>query len=173
MLGIEENPVETGIGHDFRGDVAAQGTPEPNLRPGCGESVLEGISRQFHGAGGSDELHRDGTEWAEIAMHRVAFACPDHAREGAREHGVPRLQRHAVRAELVREPGDAHGGVAEHARGESSLLDLAIDVHDASDPAQIDVERPYRSATEHYRRRGTVVRDRVEYLPGVHHPCID
>ena len=50
-----------------------------------------------------------------------------------------------MRGELVGEPGDAVGRVAEHSSGDARLLDLAIAQAQCRDPAQISLmwfERP-------------------------------
>src|SRR5580704_5804693 len=61
-----------------------------------------------------------------------------------------KLHRDAAElAELVGEPGDAKRRMAEHAGGDAGLLDLGVAIHDAADPAQIDVHRPDRPAADH------------------------
>src|SRR5581483_11230247 len=55
---------------------------------------------------------------------------------------MPGLHRVAVLADLVGEPSDAERGMAEHAGSQAGLLDFGIAVHDAADPAQIDIHRP-------------------------------
>ncbi len=83
------------------------------------------------------------------------------------------FQRHAVLAELVGEPSDAERGMAEHAGGDAGLLDLRIAIHDAADPAQIDIERPDRPAADDDAGRGAVVGDGVENLALVLQSRID
>lgn len=51
------------------------------------------------------------------------------------------LERMALRADLVGEPGDAERRMAEHAGGEPALFNLGVAIHDAADPAQVDVHR--------------------------------
>src|SRR5712692_4121879 len=63
--------------------------------------------------------------------------------------------------------------MAEHTSGDAGLLDLGIAVHDAADPAQVDIERADRPATDHYPGGGAIVRDRVENLARVLQPRID
>ena len=63
--------------------------------------------------------------------------------------------------------------MAEHAGGDAGLLDLGILVHDAADPAQVDVQRADRPAADHDAGGGAVVRDRVEDLARVLQARID
>src|SRR3984885_4914653 len=91
------------------------------------------------GKGRSNKLQRDAAELAEVGVQRIAFARVDHAGERAGEHQMAGLERDAVLAELVGEPGNAERRMAEHAGGNAGLLDLGILVHDAADPAQVDV----------------------------------
>src|ERR1700722_1790801 len=121
----------------------------------------------------SNKLHRDAAELTEIGVQRIALARMDHAGERAGEHDVAGLERHAVLAELVGEPGDAKRRMAEHAGGDAGLLDLGVAVHDAADPAQVDVHRPDRAAADHNDGGGAVVRHRVEYLARILQPGID
>jgi hypothetical protein len=60
--------------------------------------------------------------------------------------------------------------MAEHAGGNPGLLDLRIFVHDAADPAQVDVERLDRPAADDDAGGRPVVRDRVENLARVLEP---
>ena len=76
-------------------------------------------------------------------------------------------------AELVGEPGDAERRMAEHAGGDAGLLDLGILVHDAADPAQVDVHRTDRPAADHDAGRGAVVGDGVEDLARVLQARVD
>src|SRR5215831_13601206 len=110
------------------------------------------------------ELNSDAAERAEVGMQRVALAGEHHAGERSGEHKMAGLERHAVAAELVGEPGDAEGRMAEHAGRDAGLLDLRILVHDAADPAQVDLERPDRPPADHDAGGGAVVGHRVEDL---------
>src|ERR1700693_4979379 len=65
---------------------------------------------------------------------------------------------------LVAEPGAAERRMPKHAAAQAGLLDLGIAVHDAADPAQIDIERTDRPAADHDTRRGAIVGNRVENL---------
>ena len=96
----------------------------------------------------SNKLHGDTAECAEIGVQRVALLGVHHPRERAGENQMAGLERDAMLAELVGEPGDAQRRMAEHAGGDAGLLDLRIAVHDAADPAQIDVERPHRPSAD-------------------------
>src|SRR5882757_4922763 len=91
-------------------------------------------------------------------MQRVALAGEHHPGERARQHQMAGLERDAVLAELVGKPGHAQGRMTEHAGRHAGLLDFRILVHDAADPAQIDVERPDRPAADHDagRRASTI-----------------
>src|SRR6202161_2791022 len=121
----------------------------------------------------SNKLHGNSAELAEISVQRIAFARMDHAGERAGEHDVAGLQRDAVLAELVGEPGDAERRMTEHAGGDAGLLDLGIAVHDAADPAQVDVHRPDRPDADHDAGGGALVRYGVEYLARSLQPRID
>src|SRR5271167_3243977 len=110
----------------------------------------------------SNKLQRDAAEGAEIGVQRVALPGEHHARERTGEYEMARLERHAMRAQLVGEPGDAERRMAEHAGGDAGLLDLRVTVHDAADPAQIDVERTDRPAADDDAGGGAVVGYGVE-----------
>src|SRR5580704_200485 len=77
-------------------------------------------------------------------MQRVAFFGEHHAGERAGEHEMTGLERNLVLAELVGEPGDAERGMAEHAGSDAGLFDLGVAIHNAADPAQIDLQRTDR-----------------------------
>ena len=76
-------------------------------------------------------------------------------------------------SELVGKPGNAQRRMPEHAGGKARLLDLAVAVHDAADPAQVDVHRPNRPPAGDDAGRGAVVGNRVEDLARVLHAGID
>ena len=63
--------------------------------------------------------------------------------------------------------------MAEHAGGDAGLLDLGVAVHDAADPAQIDVQRSDRPAADDDAGGGAVVGHGVENLARVLQPRID
>jgi hypothetical protein len=100
-------------------------------------------------------------------VQRVTLVREHHARKRARQHEVARLERDPVACELVGEPRHAQRGMTEHAGGNPGLLDLGILVHDAADPAQVDVERPDRPTTDDDPGRRPIVGDRVENLARV------
>src|SRR6202042_1466851 len=125
------------------------------------------------GEGGSNKLQGDAAQRAEIGVQGVALLGVHHAGERAGENQMAGLERHAVGAELVGKPGDAERRMAEHAGGDAGLLDLGVAVHDAADPAQIDVHRPDRPAADDDAGGGAVVRHSVEYLAWILQPCID
>src|SRR3984885_13078844 len=106
-------------------------------------------------------------------MQRVALAREYHARERTGQYEMTDLQRNAVRAELVGEPGDAKRRMAEHAGGDSGLLDFRIAIHDAADPAQIDFERAHRPAADDNAGCGAVIGDGVEYFARVLQARVD
>src|SRR5262245_10821726 len=54
--------------------------------------------------------------------------------------------------------------MAEHAGGDAGLLDLGVLVHDAADPAQVDVHRADRTAADRDAGGSAVVGDGVEDL---------
>ena len=47
MFGVEQDPVEAGIGNDFGGDIAAQAGPQADLEFAFGERVLERVTFEF------------------------------------------------------------------------------------------------------------------------------
>src|SRR6185295_7716755 len=94
----------------------------------------------------SYELYRYPAQRTEVAMQRVALLGEHHPGKRSRQHDMTGLHRRAERAELVGEPGHAHRRMTEDAGCHTRLLDLRIDIHDAADPAQIDVHRPHRPA---------------------------
>src|SRR5580658_5990693 len=106
-------------------------------------------------------------------MQRVALAREHDTRKRAGEHEMARFERYAMLADLVGEPGHAERGMAEHARGDASLLDLRIAVQHAADPAQVDFERPYRPAADDNAGGGAVVGDGVENLSRILQPRVD
>src|SRR5258708_22673612 len=107
--------------------------------------MLEGIALHETDPGYSllDELNGDAAERPEVGVQRVALLREYDAGEGAGEHDMPRLERGADAAELVGEPGDAERRMAKHAGGQTRLFDLGVTVHDAADPAQIDIQRTH------------------------------
>ena len=117
--------------------------------------------------------HGKAAELSEIGMQRVAFRGEHHAGERTGEDQMAGLEPHTQRAELVGEPGDAERGMAEHAGGDAGLLDLGIAIHDAADPAQVDIERPDRPAADDDAGRRPVVGDGVEDLARVLQARID
>src|SRR5690606_36835171 len=92
---------------------------------------------------------------------------------GAGQHDMARFKRVAVLADLVGKPGDTECRVAENARRQSGLLDLGIAVHDAADPAQVDIERPDGATAEGDTGGGAVVGNGIDDHPGVLQPRID
>src|ERR1051326_2539806 len=97
--------------------------------------VAHRIRRQ--GKSRSNKLYGETAEQTEIGVQRVALAGEHDAGERAGEHQVAGIERDAVLAELVGEPGDAERRMAEHAGGDAGLLDLGVALPDAADPAQI------------------------------------
>ena len=63
--------------------------------------------------------------------------------------------------------------MAEHAGGKPGLLDLGIAVHDAADPAQVDVHRPDRPAAQRDAGGGAVVGDGVDDLARILQTGVD
>src|SRR3954468_5846878 len=83
------------------------------------------------------------------------------------------LQRDTMLAELVREPGNPHRRMPEHAGGHTRFLDLGVAHHDPADPAQIDLHRANRAAANHDAGGSAVIRDRVENLAWIDEPRVD
>src|SRR5262249_20319745 len=121
----------------------------------------------------SDELHGNAAERAQVAMQGIALLGEHHAGEGAGEHQVPGPQGDPVGGDLVRRPGDTECRMAEHAGGDPSLLDLGVTVHDAANPAQVDLHRPDRATAHGDAGGGAVVRDGVEDFARVLEAGID
>ena len=48
VLGVERDPVESGIREDFDHDVARQAVPQPDLQPAGFQRLLEGIMEPVH-----------------------------------------------------------------------------------------------------------------------------
>src|SRR5438445_8364881 len=97
-------------------------------------------------------------------MQGVAFLREHDAGERACQHEVTGLERDAVAAELVREPSYAERRVTEHSGGNAGLFYLGILVHDAADPAQIDIEWSDRPAADHDPGGGAVIGNRIDDL---------
>src|ERR1700691_1832498 len=129
--------------------------PLPRTR--CPPAMAEGAAR-------SNKLYGNAAELAKVGMQRIAFPGKHHARERGGENDMADIERHAVLAELVGEPRHAERGMAEHAGGDAGLLDLRVAIHDAADPAQVDLQRPDRPAADNDARRGAVGRHGVEYF---------
>jgi hypothetical protein len=72
-----------------------------------------------------------------------------------------------MRREAVGEPGDAIGGMIEHAGRKPGLLDLAVAEQQRADPAHVRIHRAERPAAEHQRGIRRVVRDRVQDFSGL------
>ena len=106
-------------------------------------------------------------------MDGVALLREHHTREGAGKHDMAGLERDAVLSELVGKPGDAERGMAEHAGGKAGLFDLGILVHDAADPAQIDIHRSDRPPAHGDAGGGAVVGDGVDDLARIDQARID
>src|ERR1700689_664531 len=129
------------------GDVGSAACSAPADITMAAAAKLHRVARA-NTAGRSNKLHRNAAKLAEVAMQRIALSGMHHAGERAGKDDVTRLERHAVLAELVGEPGDAERGMPEHAGGDAGLFDFRIAIHNAADPAQIDFERPNRTATD-------------------------
>src|SRR5262249_16831242 len=119
------------------------------------------------------ELHRYAAECAEVSVQRVALIREHHARERARQHEMTGLERNPRAGELIGKPGHPERGVTKHAGRNAGLLDLGILVHDAADPAQIDVERLDRPAAHDDASRRSIVGHRVENSARVLQASVD
>src|SRR5262249_43946979 len=149
-----------------RGRPASRPPAKP-ARPKCSTLLAASIVLPSY------ELHRDAAERAEVGVQRVALVREHHPRKRARQHEMARLERNAVASELIGEPCYAEPGMTEHAGRNAGLLDLGILVHDAADPAQVDVERADRPAADDDAGRRSIVGDRVENLARVLQARID
>src|SRR6516164_2604528 len=137
-------------------------TSVPQMITNFGIGTLARGNNQVQAPSISNKLHGDAAETAEIGVQCVALAGMHHARERAGEHQMADLERDAMLAEFVGEPCHAQSRMAEHAGGDAGLLDLGIAVHNAADPAQVDVERTDRAAANHDSGSGAVVGHRIE-----------
>src|SRR6516164_1066176 len=142
-------------------------TSVPQMLTNFGIGTLARGNNQVQAPSISNKLHGDAAETAEIGVQCVALAGMHHARERAGEHQMADLERDAMLAEFVGEPCHAQSRMAEHAGGDAGLLDLGIAVHNAADPAQVDVERTDRTAADHDAGGGAVVGDSIENLARV------
>jgi len=50
MLGVEQNPVEPGIGDDLGADVTGKAAPQTDLQAALLERLLENVAIEFHRA---------------------------------------------------------------------------------------------------------------------------
>ena len=105
----------------------------------------------------SHELHRDAAERTEIGVQRIALARKYHARKRAGEHQMTGVQRNAVLPQLVGKPSDAERRMPEHAGSDAGLFDFGIALHDAADPAQVEIERTDRPPADHNAGGGAVI----------------
>ena len=48
VLGVEQDPVESGVGEDFDHEMARQAVPQPDLQPAGLQRLLEGIMESVH-----------------------------------------------------------------------------------------------------------------------------
>src|ERR1700736_3382560 len=76
-----------------------------------------------------------------VGLDRVAFAGLDRANKGTRQHHLSRLERQAIRRDLVGEPGHRGRGMVEYAGGKAGLFQLAVAKTECTDPAQIGFQR--------------------------------
>jgi hypothetical protein len=82
----------------------------------------------------------DHSVGAEIGLDGIAGSRLDRANEGARERGLPGLEREAEGAELVGEPGDGVRRMIEDAGGEGRQA------FTAASSSKVGGERPKPSA---------------------------
>src|SRR6266446_1039500 len=123
----------------------------------CGSPVDRGIvSSRLH------ELNRDAAECAKVGMQRIALIREHHARERARQNEMTGLERNSMAGELIGKPSHAERGMAEYAGRNPGLLDLGILVHDATDPAQVDVKRLNRPTANDDSGRRAIIGDGIE-----------
>ena len=101
----------------------------PGERAGCRrERVAEGR--------GSDEAACDRSHRSVVARARCRRAATHIGRVNDPARMIsPASSRAPCWCELVREPGDARGGVVEHAGGDAGLLDLAVAVEQRRAPS--------------------------------------
>src|SRR5215472_13462046 len=101
-------------------------------------------------------------ELAEVRVDHVALADEDRAGERPGQDHLPGRQELAVGAELVGQPGDAVGGMAEYPGRHAGLLDRLVQVEHGRDPAQVAGVRADGTAAGDEAGVGGVVRDRVD-----------
>src|SRR5262249_11102628 len=148
--------------------------PQPDLKFALTERALERVRLKFdHDACPLYKLNSESAERAEICVQRVTFLREYDTCERAGKNNMPGLKRVTMRPNLVGKPGDAERRVAQYSGSKTRLLDLRISVHDATNPAQIDVHRSNRAPAHRDTCRGTVVRDSVDDLALVLQARID
>src|SRR6266853_1622859 len=108
------------------------------------------------------ELHRDAAECSKVGMQRIALIREYHARERTRQNEMTGLERNSMAGELIGKPSHAERGMAEHAGRNPGLLDLGILVHDAADPAQVDVKRLNRPTANDDSGCRAIIGDGIE-----------
>src|SRR5689334_7589344 len=178
MLGVEQDPVEPAVGNDLSGDVAAQARPKPDLQPAFTQRALEWIRLEFdHDASlfyeWLYELDGKPAERTEIGVQRITLLRENDTGKRAGEHDVSRLERMPMRTDLVGKPGNAERRMAEHARRKPRLLDLRVAIHDAADPAQVDIHRPDWPSAHGDAGGGAIIGNRIDDLARILNPRID
>src|SRR5579864_9199501 len=109
----------------------------------------------------SNEIQTNAAQRTVVDVEGVARSCRDRAREGAAQNYVVRVQDFVVWRDLVREPCNARRGMIQHRGGEAAFFHGAVLVKQCANPAEVDVQRTYRSSAQYDAGIRREVRDRV------------
>src|SRR5262245_8449587 len=174
MLCIKQDPIESAFRDDFRGNVAAQARPQADLKLALAERALERVRLKFdHDVCPLYKLDSKSAERPEIGVQSVALLREYDAGKRAGKHDVSWFERMPLWANFVGEPGDAKCRMTQHPGSQTRFFDLRIPVHDATDPAQVDIHGPNRPTAHCDTGRGAVVRNGIDDLALVLQARID
>src|ERR1044072_3060532 len=97
----------------------------------------------------SGEVAAHGTIRSIVRLDGVALAGLDRADERSRQHHLSGVQRQPLRRDPVRAPGYRRGGMVENAGRKPGLFQLTVAETQRTDPTQISIHGPERTAAEH------------------------
>src|SRR5580704_12867807 len=81
----------------------------------------------------------NGAEMGELSAEYVSWRHADHAVDRSRQDDITRAQRRAEGGELVRQPGNAPGGVSKYGRARAGIDQLSVPGHHHPDEPQVNV----------------------------------